>query len=67
MTDVPTVRVVPLLDGPFQVSGPLEIVRPDGVSLEPPGPDVYLCRCGRSQTKPFCDGAHARTGWREAC
>ncbi|MDQ3182098.1 MAG: CDGSH iron-sulfur domain-containing protein [Actinomycetota bacterium] len=24
-----------------------------------------LCRCGRSANKPFCDGSHTRTGWRE--
>ncbi|UJA22039.1 CDGSH iron-sulfur domain-containing protein [Thermoleophilia bacterium SCSIO 60948] len=32
----------------------------------PEGTTVALCRCGRSQNKPFCDGSHARTGWRSA-
>ena len=27
------------------------------------GPPVHLCR-GRSADKPFCDGSHARTGWK---
>jgi len=27
---------------------------------------VYLCRCGFSQDKPFCDGSHRRNGWTEA-
>ncbi|MCH9679615.1 MAG: CDGSH iron-sulfur domain-containing protein, partial [Actinomycetia bacterium] len=26
---------------------------------------VYLCRCGFSQDKPFCDGSHRRNGWTE--
>jgi len=47
------------------VTGPLEIARHDGESLEPPASKLYLCRCGRSANKPFCDGSHARTGWRE--
>jgi hypothetical protein len=31
----------------------------------PPTPRFHLCRCGRSACKPFCDGSHVRTGWRE--
>jgi CDGSH-type Zn-finger protein len=58
-------RITPLPDGPYEVTGPLEIARHDGESLEPPASKLYLCRCGRSANKPFCDGSHARTGWRE--
>jgi len=29
------------------------------------GSPVHLCRCGRSAGKPFFDGPHARTGWKE--
>lgn len=28
------------------------------------GKVVALCRCGRSNDKPFCDGSHARAGFR---
>jgi CDGSH-type Zn-finger protein len=59
------VRLVPLPDGPCHVTGPLELVDPDGRPIEPPGEQVYLCRCGRSANKPFCDGTHARIGWTE--
>jgi CDGSH-type Zn-finger protein/truncated hemoglobin YjbI len=29
----------------------------------PTPPQLALCRCGASLTKPFCDGAHATTGF----
>jgi CDGSH-type Zn-finger protein len=59
-------RLIPLPDGPYEVTGPLEIAGQDRERIEPPESKVYLCRCGRSANKPFCDGSHARTGWREA-
>lgn len=58
-------RLIPLPDGPYAVTGPLEIADPDGQPIKPPAEQVYLCRCGRSASKPFYDGSHARTGWTE--
>jgi CDGSH-type Zn-finger protein/uncharacterized Fe-S cluster protein YjdI len=55
--------VEPLQDGPLQVRGNLEIVSGTGrvvVRLT----QARLCRCGGSANKPFCDGTHARNGFR---
>lgn len=49
--------------GPLVVSGNLEITSGTGrvVARLTAG---RLCRCGGSQSKPFCDGTHARIGFR---
>jgi CDGSH-type Zn-finger protein len=49
-------------DGPYKVEGGLELVNADGqvVSIED---KAFLCRCGGSRNKPFCDGTHARNGF----
>jgi CDGSH-type Zn-finger protein/uncharacterized Fe-S cluster protein YjdI len=55
----------PEIDGPLQVRGNLEIVSGTGrvvARVE----QARLCRCGGSNTKPFCDGTHARIGFRSA-
>lgn len=70
-------RVVIAKDGPYQVSGRVPLARSIakvGRSGEPeewaegerfPKQETYLlCRCGKSRNKPFCDGAHARVGFK---
>jgi CDGSH-type Zn-finger protein len=69
-------RVKVMKDGPYIVSGALplskttigvdehgecvEWIEGEGVDA----PDNYaLCRCGRSSTKPFCDGSHFVAGF----
>jgi CDGSH-type Zn-finger protein/uncharacterized Fe-S cluster protein YjdI len=56
-------EVTPLTDGPLQVRGNMEIISGTGrvvARLE----TARLCRCGGSSTKPFCDGTHAKIGFR---
>jgi len=56
-------------NGPLRVTGP-DIVLKDATGKAFPTagrPAVSLCRCGRSENKPFCDGSHARTGFQSKC
>ncbi len=52
-------------DGPLKVSGPVRLVDGEGNEFVPaePGKPIALCRCGQSQTKPFCDRAHRECGF----
>lgn len=44
-------------NGPLHVRGPVEVIDdPRGLSMV--GNRFALCRCGRSQNKPFCDNSH---------
>lgn len=54
--------VVPTPNGPLQVRGAFEIEGADDGSVFH-GTDAWLCRCGGSGNKPFCDGTHARIGF----
>jgi CDGSH-type Zn-finger protein/uncharacterized Fe-S cluster protein YjdI len=55
-----TIRVTS--DGPYEVVGPVEIVDDDGSPLASVR-KTWLCRCGHSGNKPFCDGSHRRVGF----
>lgn len=65
----PGIKIVK--DGPYLVSGPIEIteqtinsVRNDYTMIPgqtfPTEDSVSLCRCGQSGTAPFCDGSHVQ-------
>ncbi len=46
-------------EGPIRVEGKFFLVSLDGDSLVPDDTkEVYLCSCGASRNKPFCDGSH---------
>ncbi|MEE2778044.1 MAG: CDGSH iron-sulfur domain-containing protein [Acidobacteriota bacterium] len=55
-------EVSPAPNGPLVVSGNLTIVAGSGRRAWQ-GTKVALCRCGESENRPFCDGAHARVGF----
>jgi CDGSH-type Zn-finger protein len=57
------VTIRPLRNGPYEVRGKAALVDHEGVTY-PGGEDpVYLCRCGQSANKPFCDGTHKKVGF----
>lgn len=51
--------VVPTDDGPYMVSGSFTLTDAEGNEISVEG-DAYLCRCGASGNKPFCDGSHRK-------
>lgn len=55
-------------NGPYVIKGAVSIVDHNGNEFPlPAGKDsVALCRCGQSQSRPFCDGSHRQAGF-SAC
>jgi CDGSH iron-sulfur domain-containing protein 3 len=49
--------------GPYLVRGKVTVTDAEGNIYTLEGPNVALCRCGGSQTKPFCDGTHKTNGF----
>ncbi|SMR81599.1 Uncharacterized Fe-S cluster protein YjdI [Aliiroseovarius halocynthiae] len=49
-------------DGPLVIDGNLELCSGTGRRIGTVG-KAFLCRCGASQNKPFCDGSHKAAGF----
>ena len=60
-----TVKVTALKNGPYKVEGAIDLVY-DGAPVATPGAATFLCRCGASSKKPFCDGTHSKIGFEAA-
>ena len=56
------VLVEPQPNGSLKLTGNLEIVSGTGRTVNKVT-SVWLCRCGQSQNKPYCDGSHKATGF----
>lgn len=46
------------VSGPIWVRGGIPVLAADGTTYEVRN-RLTLCRCGRSNNKPYCDGSHA--------
>jgi CDGSH-type Zn-finger protein/uncharacterized Fe-S cluster protein YjdI len=55
-------KVTPTKNGPLQVEGSLEICTASGHTIARET-ETWLCRCGHSKNKPFCDGSHEAAGF----
>ena len=61
--DAPAAIVAtPTENGPLQVAGAFEICDAAWQACQA-GARAYLCRCGGSGSKPFCDGTHSKIGF----
>ena len=57
-------KITVSLNGSLKVEGEVALVDYEGKELlTREGQPFFLCRCGHSQNKPFCDGSHKREGF----
>ncbi|WP_422107457.1 (4Fe-4S)-binding protein [Winogradskyella sp.] len=56
-------KVEVLENGPLLVYGTLKVTHKDGTE-ETKNRTTAFCRCGASQNKPYCDGAHVKEDFR---
>ena len=61
------VKITVLPNGPLRVEGTVALADVEGNPWDLTAkPSIFLCRCGHSEKRPFCDGAHKRTGFEDA-
>ncbi|HSO07911.1 MAG TPA: CDGSH iron-sulfur domain-containing protein [Pelomicrobium sp.] len=55
--------IKPIKDGPLRVKGNVTLIASSGMARWR-GTEAFLCRCGQSKNKPFCDGSHKAAGFK---
>ena len=50
-------KITVMPNGPLMVEGNLSVNKMSGDNIKD-GEKLFLCRCGQSANKPFCDGKH---------
>jgi len=58
------VKIRTLKDGPYEVRGAISLVDAAKAEFKLTEDPIYLCRCGQSGNKPFCDGTHKKVGFK---
>jgi CDGSH-type Zn-finger protein len=72
-----TMKIVVEANGPYRVEGGVPLIRKSVVTSEQGEPltwkkgetletedPCWLCRCGHSKNKPYCDGTHRKVGFK---
>lgn len=54
--------VTPTRNGPLEVQGNMEVISGTGRTVARLT-KTWLCRCGGSKKKPYCDGSHCAIGF----
>ena len=62
-TETLETKVEVMENGPLLVYGTLQVTHKDG-SQETKNKTTAFCRCGASNNKPFCDGAHVKNDFK---
>lgn len=55
-------KITPAPDGPLLLDGPFTLRAASG-RVAARATKAALCRCGASENRPYCDGAHVATGF----
>jgi CDGSH-type Zn-finger protein len=55
-------KVTAIPNGPLMVEGTIHVTKPDGTQ-EVKEHKTFLCRCGHSANKPYCDGSHKKNNF----
>ena len=58
------VTITPRDNASYMVRGPVKLVDAEGNEFTLEGDTIFLCRCGGSSNKPFCDGTHNKAGFK---
>ena len=61
---MPEVTIRALKNGPLEVAGAVQVLDIEKQAYPAEPSPIYLCRCGQSANKPFCDGSHKAVGFK---
>lgn len=59
-----TTKITVFDNGPIKMEGDFQLHDMEGKPLSEPNKATFLCRCGASENKPFCDGKHKKVSFK---